>query len=187
MSEAPADTATTPTESPQTPPEGTEPPATGDAADLAAEVEKWQKLARKHEDRAKGNADAAKELERIKREALPEQERLVAEAEARGTAAATAKLAGRIVDAEIKAAAAGRTVDVDALLEGLDRTKFLTDDGEPNTAAISAWVDRIAPKPAEAETAATPWPDLGQGATGSVAALNSTQLERDLKSALGIG
>jgi len=46
----------------------------------------------------------------------------------------------------VRAAAAGRVADVDALLEGINPAKFLTDDGEPDRDAISVWVDRIAPK-----------------------------------------
>lgn len=187
MSDAPADTAT-----PEAPEASTDTPEAATAPDFSAlaelnltpeQIKGRVEASRKWEDRAKANADAAKELERIKREALPEQERLVAEAEARGDAAATARLAARIVDAEVKAAAAGRTVDVEALLEGLDRTRFVTPDGEPDIAAITAWMDRIAP-PADPDEAG-PVLDLGQGARGSASA-GSDPLLADLKSALGI-
>jgi hypothetical protein len=48
-------------------------------ADLAAEVMKWQELARKHEKRAKENASAAKELAGIKQAGMTEQEKLNAQ------------------------------------------------------------------------------------------------------------
>lgn len=183
MSDAPADTVTTPTtEAPQTPPEAPETPATDAPDDLAAEVEKWQKLARKHEDRAKANATAAKELERIQREALPEQERLVAEAKAAARAELISEFGAERVESAVRLAVGDRT-DVDALLEGLDRNRFLTEDGKADVAAITAWVDRIAPKPTE--TAATPWPDLGQGAVSSQTPLGSDPLLAHLTAMVG--
>lgn len=64
-----------------TAPEPTE-PATGDAgADLAAEVEKWRTLARKHETRAKENATAAARLAEIEDAAKTEAQRLAERAE----------------------------------------------------------------------------------------------------------
>lgn len=188
MSDAPVDTAT-----PDAPTDDTATDGTDTAPDFTAlsdlgltpeQIKGRLAASAKWEKRAKTNAEAAQELERIQREALPEQERLVAEAEARGTAAAAAKFAARIVDAEVKAAAAGRPVDVDALLEGLDRTRFLTDEGEPDTAAIAAWVDRIAPAP---DPAAPQQVDLGQGARGAqTLALGSNPLLESLNRTLGI-
>lgn len=166
MSDAPADTATT-TDAPETETVTTDTPDFSALADLELTPDQIRdKLAnsRKWEERSKANYEAAQELERLKLETLPEQERLLAEAEAKGSAAATAKLAGRLVDAELRTALKGRHGDVDAVLEGLDRSKFLV-DGEPDTAAIASWVDRIAP---ETETTpASPWPDLGQGANNT--------------------
>lgn len=160
--------------------------ATADTApDLAKEVEKWQALARKHEDRAKANATAAKELEKLRTESMSDMEKAIAQARQEAATEATKGFGARLVDAEVKAAAAGRPVDVDALLEGLDRNRFLTDDGEPDQAAISAWVDRIAP--VRDEAAAVLPTDLGQGVRpGASAALNGDPLLRDLKSKLGI-
>lgn len=116
-----------------------------DVKDWQAEAEKWQALARKNEERAKGNASAAKELERVRAAAMSEQEKAVAEAEARGAQAVAAKAGPRLVRAEFRAAAAGR-VDSDALnayLEDVDLTKFLGDDGEPDTKAIEARIGRL--------------------------------------------
>lgn len=153
--------------------------------DLAAELEKWKTRSRKNEDRAKANAEAAKELERLKREALPEQERMIEEARAKARAEALAEVGADRVDDAVKLAAAGRPVDADALLEGLDRGKFIGENGQPDHAAISAWVDRVAPKQETPSLAA----DLGQGARTSTNAgaipLNSPQLLSDLKAAVG--
>lgn len=181
MSDSPAETATTedaPTEVHNDP--GPAAPET----DLAAELEKWKAQSRKNEERAKANAEAAKELERLKREALPEQERLIEEAKAQARAEALAEIGTSRVDDAVKLAAAGRPVDVDALLEGLDRSRFLGENGQPDQAAIAAWVDRIAPT---ANQAAPTVVDLGQGARGGEAlALNGDPLLADLKSKLGI-
>lgn len=165
-------------------------PDTGDSTDLAsalADLDKWKKQSRRHEERAKANAAAAAELEKLRESTMNETEKAVAQARAEAAREAATQFGGRLVAAEVRVAAAGRDVDVDALMEGIDPTRFLGDDGDPDTDAIKAWVERIAPP--KATTDDTPNPlDLGQGNRGGTPpALNSTQLERDLKSALGIG
>lgn len=136
MAEATADTATdTQPEPADTGRTDAEQPDTG----LEAEVEKWKALAKKHEDRAKGNAAKARELE----EALVE-------------------VGSRLVDAEFRVVTAGRGLDVDALLDGLDRSKFLTDTGEPDGDAVKSWVDRIMPASTEPQAPLSAI-DLGQG------------------------
>lgn len=183
MSDATAETATETTETATEEAQAsTETQPQEAATDLAAELERWKAQSRKNEDRAKANAEAAKELERLKREALPEQERLVEEARAAARAEALAEVGEERVESAVRVAAAGRQIDVDAVLEGLDRKRFLSDDGKPDTAAIKAWVERIAPI-TETATAV----DLGQGARqGSDLALNGDPLLADLKNKLGI-
>lgn len=105
-------------------------------------------LAAKDAQLRKANGEARKyrlELEALKQAGLSETERAVALARAEGITEGTKAGAARLVDAEVRAAAAGRNVDVKALLEGLDRSRFIDDDGEPNTDRIAKWVDRIAP------------------------------------------
>lgn len=119
---------------------------TDDTVDWKAEAEKYKALHRKQEARAKENATARTELERLRKAAMTEQEKAVAEAEARGKAAATSAAAARLARAEFRAAAAGR-VDQDALdgfLEYVDPSKFLSDDGEPDTKAIDAVIKKLA-------------------------------------------
>lgn len=125
------------------------------------EAAKWKALARKHEDRAKANAAAVKELEALKASMMTDQEKAVAEAAARARAEVLAEVGGTLVESAFKVAATGRTIDVDAMLEGLDRSKFLTEAGQPDVERISAWVDKIAPAGAPAPPKAK---DLGQGA-----------------------
>lgn len=176
--EAP-DTGTTTPDAPDT---GTTTPDTG--ADNA-EVEKWKALAKKHEGRAKENADAARELERIKAETMTETEKAVKAAREEGRVEARRETSTKLVAAEFRVVLAGRGVDADALLEGVDMSRFLTVDGDPDGAAIGAWVERIAPKVDEKPAS---FPDLGQGARGgsSTNELNGDPLLRDLKKTLNI-
>lgn len=163
----------TPAQAPADPDTGT---------DLAAELEKWKSQARKHEQRAKANAEAAKELEKLRSESMTEQERAVEAAKAATRAELLIEVGSRLVDAEVRAAAAGRSLDVDALLDGLDRSRFIDDDGEPDRDAIASWVDRIAPQ----GTDTPPRVDLGQGVRTPESLGNDDELTRGLKSALGI-
>lgn len=157
MSETTADTAPTP-DAPDTP---TPDEKAGDTPDLTAEVEKWKTQSRKHEERAKANAKAANELEALKLSSMGETEKAVAQAKLEGRQDALREAGSRLVNAEVRAAAAGRNIDVDALLEGLDASKFVDDDGEADRLAIMAWVEKVAPK--ATEDGDPPFPDLGQG------------------------
>lgn len=136
---------------------------TTDGTDTAAELENWKKLARKHEDRAKANAQAAKELEQLKQSSMNETEKAVAAAKAEARTEALREVGGKLAEASIRVAAAGRNVDVDALIEGIDASKFLDDAGDPDTKAITAWVDKVAPA---GDDKAPVRRDLGLGARG---------------------
>jgi hypothetical protein len=140
-----SDEPSTTTSEPGPPPVAAQ-PATGDGTDWKVEAEKWQALARKHEDRAKANAGAAGELDKFRKAAMTEQERAVAEAEARGKTAAIAESAGRLARAEFRAAAAGRLSKeaLDGFLEYADPAKFVDANGEPDAKAIEAVVKRLA-------------------------------------------
>jgi molecular chaperone GrpE (heat shock protein) len=85
------------------------------------------------------------ELKKLREASQTEQEKALAEAEQRGQAAALSKVGHRLARAELRAAAAG-TVDADTLdgfLEYADLSKFLDDQGEPNTKAIAEAVKRL--------------------------------------------
>lgn len=184
MSDTAPDTGET-TQTTQTT-ETTEPQVT-DTASLEAEVAKWKDLARKHEERSKTNSAAAKELETLRQQSMTDQEKAVAQAKIEAKAEAFREVGGKLVAAEIRAAAAGRPLDVDALLEGLDASRFVGDDGEPDRSAIVKWIDRIAPVP-EPQTNTRPgFPDLGQGVRTdpNSVALNGDPLLADLKAKVG--
>lgn len=183
MSDTPADSG-----APETPAPAPVADTAPEQQDLAGEVAKWKSLAQKHEKTAKANVDKAKQYDQLKVESMTELERAVAEARAEAATAVRLEFGSKLVDAEVRAATAGRGVDVDALLETLDRGRFVGDDGEIDRDAISGWVDRVAPKVEEKDESALPtFPDLSQGFRGpSVPALNSDPLLSDLKSALHI-
>lgn len=141
-------------------------PAGPTPKDWQAEAEKWQKLSRQNETRAKENAAAAKRLAELEEADKTEAQKLadkLAAAEERATAATK-----RAVSAQIKAMATGRFADsgdaVDALNAG--GTSFLGADGQIDEAAIeAALTDLMERKPHwKAESGPrTPRPDPSQG------------------------
>lgn len=134
--------------------------------DWAAEAEKWKALARRHEGNAKANATKAKEFDALLEASKTDQERAVEQAREEAAAAARAdersRFGSRLVDAEIRAVAAGRLEpdQVSVLMEGLDRSRFLTDDGDVDTKKVTKLLDGLVP------TKKT-YPDLGQGRRGT--------------------
>jgi hypothetical protein len=162
-------------------------PETGPAGTATDDAAYWRSQADKYERRAKSNADAAKELDRIRRDAMSDQERAAAEAADKARAEVTAQFGGRLILAEIRAAAEGRlsAEQVQALATHLDTAAFLAPDGDVNATAISEFVDQFAP--AEVESLSGPvFPDLGQGARGRSPRVSAMDpLERDLRDKLG--
>src|SRR5690606_27214192 len=98
-----------------------ETPDTGNEPDLKAEVDKWKALARRHEQRAKENAAAAKELDKLKEQQLTETERAVKKAREEGLNEGRSIANQRLIRAEVISAAAGKAADpsdVYAILAG---------------------------------------------------------------------
>jgi hypothetical protein len=165
--------------------EATEGDHEGTGEDLAAEVAKWKAIARKHEDRAKANAGAAKELESVRQASMSDIEKAVAMARDEARAQALLEAGEELVDEVIRNASKDAGVDADVLLEGLDRRRFLGEDNKPDRKAIGAWFGRLVPKP-DPGSSDKRFPDLGQGSRIPPHALNGDPLLNDLKSALGI-
>lgn len=177
MSTTPDPAAPTPAPEPQTPPPTTPPatpPATGD--DPANELAKWKELARKNEAKAKANAQAVSELAALKASQMTDTDRAVQTARDEAKAAALKSLGVRLVASEVRVAAAGRQVDVDTLLEGMDASKFLDADGEPDTTAIQGWVDKVSPPAATEDPKTLPFPDLGQGTRSGAVTADPAQI-----------
>lgn len=125
-----------------------------DTSALAAEVAKWKEMSRKNEAKARENAEAAKKLATIEEQSKTETERLVEaarrEGEQAGRKAVSAEVGGKLARAEFLAAAAKRNASHDAttILDDLNLTRYVGEDGEPNTKEIAAAVERLIPAPA---------------------------------------
>lgn len=177
---APVDATPTPTD-PTTPAESNPAEQTHDAP-LGAAGEKalaeWKDRARQAEREAKATRS---ELTKLQQSSMSDTEKAVAEAEERGRNAAMAEVGKARVDDAVRLALAGRSLDVDALLEGLDRSQFLDDAFQPDRDAIEKWANRIAPAPTETEPGAplTPF-DLGQGTRESTPIGDDKAFERML-------
>lgn len=177
------DATTTPTAEGATP-EATETSLT-DAEQLALGSDEGKKAleierrARKEAEKASKAATA--ELEKLRQATATDQEKAVMAAKAEGRTEALREAGIGRVDDAVRAAAGGRSVDVDALLEGLDRTRFLDDDGAPDRDAIQAWIDRIVP------AQETPgFPSLEQGTrTQAAQQLGTDDLTRTLTRMVG--
>jgi hypothetical protein len=140
MSEAtPEAPAQEPTEAPAEEPKDWQ----AEATRLQGELSK----ARKWEDRAKENHAKVQEYEREK---LPEAERKIAEAEARGRTAAAQEYGKRLATSEIRATAASEGADLAGVFDYLDLSRFVGDDGEPDDKAIKAFVGGLPKKGDEA-------------------------------------
>ena len=153
----------TTTEAPEATPETEQKPDTEQTpeTDYKAEADKWKALARKHEEKAKANAEKAKGYDELRASQMTEQEKAVKDAEAKARTEAQREFAPRLVAAEFRIAAAGRMTgdQLDAFLEDLDLTKYLTESGDVDTERVTERIDKIAPK----GDGKPVFPDLGQG------------------------
>lgn len=146
------------------------------------DAEKWQALSRKNEDKAKSNADAAKELERIRTANLTDEQRIAAEREAlqrqaseaaeRATTAELDLLRFRVADGKIPAE------DVALFLTGTDE-ETIRKQAERYLSLNSGQTPGPRPDHSQGGSAAT-----GEGA--GTHALNGDPLLDTLKAKLGI-
>lgn len=153
---------------PPTPPN--DPPAElGDAGKKALDAERDARKAAE-----KVARETQKELDALRQASMSEQEKAVAVAKTEGRAEAMQALGSKLAAAEIRAAAAGRLNDEQlvTLLDGLNLTAFVNDDGEVDQAKVVKFVDGIAPK-----TDTPVFPDLGQGARQPLASGSDPLLE----------
>lgn len=148
--------------------------STEDATDWKAEARKW-------EQRAKENGTKAKEFEKQRQATMTEAEKAVAEAEARGRTAAATEYGERLARTEFDAIAGRRNPDFDTAtaLDFVDLSRFLGEDGEPDSKAIKAAVERLVPTPA----AGTPSFDGGSRTT----AATKGDMNSIIRKAAGLG
>lgn len=113
------------------------------AVDWKAAADKWRALARKWEARAKVNVAAAEELADLRARSAG----AVEQAKATARALAFAEMAEPLAAGEIRAAAAGRLTETQTatLLDSLDLTFYIRDDGDVDTAKVRTLIDAIAP------------------------------------------
>lgn len=149
----------------------------------------WRDKSRKHEARANERRDydelraKAEALDALAEASKTENEKAVAaarkEAGDEARVEERAKAAVKLVDAEMRAAVAGKLTpeQLAPILEPIDRTKFLTPEGEVDNEKVLAFVASIAP----AAPAAGKFPNLGQGRHGEAgnAGTPSVQSGRD--------
>lgn len=175
---------------PPAPPAEPEFPANTPVAEMTApqQVAYWKHQSRKHEARATERADydaikaKAEQYDALANASKTEQERAIEAARTEATEQVRKEertnSSIRIVDAEMRAAAAGRipVEQLKVILDPIDRTKFLTADGEVDDEKITAFIAGIAP----AADKGGRFPDLGQGRRQSGPATPSIQSGRDL-------
>ena len=91
----------------------------------------------------KAHGATQKSLDSLTTSSQTEAERAVAKARDEGRAEALKAAGMRLAAAEFRAAAAGKIADPAALIDHLDLSKFVTEDGEPDVEAIKAVVDKL--------------------------------------------
>jgi hypothetical protein len=130
--------------------DSTEQTAAPTVEDLQAQIAELTKNSRKWEERAKANGGAAKAAEQARLDAMSESERAIEEARQAARSEAASTFGQRLARTEFDNLAGRRNPDFDtaSALEYVDLAKFLDENGEPDTAAIGAAVQRLVPEPA---------------------------------------
>lgn len=128
---------------------------------------------------------AKADIEKVRTASLSEAEKAVIEAEQRGRKSVLTEFGQRLARTEFVAAAARRNpgYDAAAVLDDLNLARYISDDGEPDSAAIAKAVERLVPEPS-----ANPRPvgDADLGTRAAPLALNGDPLLNSLKTKLGI-
>jgi nucleotide-binding universal stress UspA family protein len=112
--------------------------------------------------------ERAAQWDKFVEESKPEQEKALnaakKEAEDAAYAKARTEFGGKLVQAHLQAAAAGRLSEgaVTALVAGVDTSRFLTEAGDVDTAKVTSFIDGIAP-PVNGAAATTRPGSFGQG------------------------
>lgn len=157
----PEDTSTTPTPvddsgqagaTPQQPPasDPTPPAPAGDESALGDAGKKALDAMKAERNAANSRVKALeKELARFQQAAMTDAERAVAEAETRGRASALGEFGQKLARAKFDALAGRRNADADTtkVLEFVDLSRFVGDDGELDEKAIADAVERLVPAP----------------------------------------
>lgn len=125
-----------------------------DKVDHKVEAEKHKALSKKWEGRAKANAEAAKELAKIKREGMTEVDKKVDEAVASARAEERVKAGVRVARSAFLAAAKDRIDSPKDVADELNLKKYVdAESGDVDEDAIAELVDKIAPKRSDKDDA----------------------------------
>jgi hypothetical protein len=120
---------------------------------LGQQVEYWKAQSRKHEQGVKSMSDysdlkaKAAKLDELEEANKSEQQKAVDAAAKEARESTLREVGSRLVDAQFTVAAAGR-LDAErltALLDGVDRTRFMKEDGSADADKVKAYIDSIAP------------------------------------------
>jgi hypothetical protein len=141
-----------------------------------------ERAGRRDAERSRKAADS--ELEKLRTASLSETEKAIAEAKAAGRTEALAETGKRLAAAELRAAAAAAGLDVAEVLDLVDLTRFVGEDGNPDEKAIAEAVTKFAGL--RGEPAVTTRPGLDLGPRASAMPLNGDPILGALKSKLGI-
>lgn len=130
------------------PPEGGNQPETGNQPAQEPQNPPAEDFEAKWKAQQKVNRDLERKLEQARTASMDEAEKAVHEAEQRGRSAATQEFGQRLARTEFDALAARRNPDfkTDDVLEYVDMSKMVGDDGEPDKRALKAAVERLVPE-----------------------------------------
>jgi hypothetical protein len=126
------------------PPEGGPPAGGPEPKDKAPTREDIDNLKAALNEERKQRKDIEGKFTKLEKEHMSDTEKLIAQAKDEGRREAIQSAGRRLAAAEFKAAAAGKIGDPAAALEVLDLSKFVSDNGDPDTTAIQKVVDRLA-------------------------------------------
>ncbi|WP_030747626.1 hypothetical protein [Streptomyces sp. NRRL F-5135] len=134
-------------------------PGTGESS----EVEKWKNLARKHEQRAKENADAARERDELKAANATDTEKAISEAVKKAVAEERSRGASMLARQVFLAGAVGRLDNPADVVEDVNLAKYIDANGDVDEDGLAKLIDRLAPKKPDGGDGDG---DGGQGETG---------------------
>jgi hypothetical protein len=121
-------------------------PATGDTDALGDAGKKAIDAMKAERNAAASRAKALeRELNQFRQASMSESEKAVAEAEARGRAAASSEFGQRLARSEFAAAAARRNPTYEVAYEYVNLAGLVSDAGEPDAKAIARAVERLVP------------------------------------------
>ncbi|MFJ2113114.1 MULTISPECIES: hypothetical protein [unclassified Streptomyces] len=118
-----------------------------------SDVEKWKAQSRKHEERAKANAAAAKELEELKAANATDTEKAIGEAVKKAVAEERSRGAAALARQVFLAGASGRIESPTDVVEDVNLSKYIDANGDVDEDGLGKLIDRLAPKK----------PDTGDG------------------------